>query len=170
VPSPAQLAQQAYEQLAPPAPVVDYRPRHHPGGPEATLVGLKTFLWVAPASLQPARRRAAAGVNWAEVTATVTSVAFDPGDGSSPVVCPAGGTPYDPALPYAAQTADCWHTYTRPSAAGPFPLRATVTWAATWTGSGGAGGVLPAVTATTTVPVQVQEMQVVNHAAPGGWR
>jgi hypothetical protein len=123
---------------------------------------LKTFLWVMRDSLQPVGRRASAGANWAQVSATVQSVSFDPGDGSPPVVCPGGGTPYDPALPYEAQAGDCWHVYTRPSSGGPFRLRVTVAWSATWAGSGGAGGVLPAVAVGATVPVQVQEMQVVD--------
>jgi len=161
-PDPGVLAQQAYENLKPPALTVDYRPRYHVGGPEATLVGLRTFLWAQPASLQATSARAAAGANWAQVTTTVQSVTFDPGDGSAPVVCPNGGTPYNPSLPSDQQVADCWHVYARPSSGGPFQIRATVTWAATWTGSGGTGGVLPALVVTGTTGVPVQEVQTVN--------
>jgi len=171
LPDPGTLAQQVYEELHPAAPVVDYRPRFHPQGPDATLVGLRTFLWAERGSLQPVSRRASAGPNWAEVTASVQSVSFDPGDGSAPVSCPNGGTPYSPALPYDQQVADCWHVFARPSTSGPFQLRATVTWAATWTGFGGTGGrtggVLPPVTATTVLGVTVEELQVVNRGGAG---
>ncbi len=152
---PGILAQQAFDQLRPSDPVVDFRPRFHPDSPEATLVGLRTFLWVDRGSVRPATRRA-------EVTATVQSVTFDPGDGSAPVVCPNGGTPYNAALRYDRQVADCWHIYARPSTAGFYQLRATVTWSATWTGSGGTGGVLPVQTTSATVAVPVQELQTVN--------
>ncbi|MCL9793866.1 hypothetical protein [Frankia sp. AgKG'84/4] len=165
LPDPGVLAQEAFEDLRPSAPVIDYRPRFHPQAPESTLVGLRTFLWADRGSLQPASRRASAGPNWAEVTASVQSVSFEPGDGSAPAVCPNGGTPYNPALSDEQQTADCWHVFTRPSSNGPFQLRATVTWAATWTGSGGTGGVLPMVSTTTVLGVTVQELQVVNRAA-----
>ncbi|TFE25064.1 hypothetical protein E0F15_20625 [Frankia sp. B2] len=90
------------------------------------------------------------------------SVSFDPGDGTAPVTCPNGGTPYDPALSYDQQVADCWHVYARPSSTSPFQLRATVTWTATWTGSGGTGGVLPALTLNGSAAVPVQEVQTVN--------
>ncbi|MGF7235110.1 MAG: hypothetical protein ACQSGP_09145 [Frankia sp.] len=90
-------------------------------------------------------------------------MSFDPGDGSAPVVCPGGGTPYDPAVAYTAQVSDCWHVYSTPSPGAGFRLRATVTWSATWTGAGGAGGVLPAVAVNAAVQVPVQEMQAVNN-------
>lgn len=162
MPGPAELAQQAFDELAPPAPQFDFRPRQHPGGPDATLVGLRTFFWVARELLAPASRRVAAGANWAEVTASVRQVSFDPGDGSPALSCPGGGTPYNPALVYEAQVLDCVHMYSRASPASGFTVTATTTWAATWAGSGGTGGVLPDITVTATAAVPVQEMQVVN--------
>ncbi len=161
---PGVLAQQAFEQLHPSVPVVDFRPRFHPGSAEATLVGLRTFFWVDRGALQSATKRVAAGAAWAEVTATVQSVAFDPGDGTAAVLCSNGGTPYDPTLPDDRQVAGCWHVYSHPSSGGPFQLRATVTWTATWAGSGRAGGPLPPVTATGAVAVPVQEVQTVNES------
>ncbi|MCL9792967.1 hypothetical protein [Frankia sp. AgKG'84/4] len=161
VADPAQLAQQAYNELRPQTPVVDYRPRHHTGEPESTLVGLRTYVWVEQASLQTASKRVTAGGVWAQVTETVQSVTIDPGDGTAPIVCPGGGVPYDPALPLDRQVANCWHVYARP---GSFQLRVSVTWTATWTGSGGAGGILAPMTVTGNVAVPVQEIQTVNNA------
>ncbi|OHV39706.1 hypothetical protein BBK14_13625 [Parafrankia soli] len=163
VPAPAELAQQAFDELAPPVPQFDFRPRQHPGGPDATLVGLWTFFWADQGGLVPLSRRVAAGGNWAEVTATIRQVAFDPGDGSAPLSCPGGGTPYNPDLTYERQVTSCAHRYDRASPAPGFTATATVTWSATWAGSGGTGGVLPDVTATATAVVPVQEMQVVNN-------
>ena len=161
---PRVLAQEAFEQLRPAVPVVDFRPRFHAGRPESTLVGLRTFLWVDRGGLGSTSKRVTAGASWAEVTVSVQSVSFDPGDGSAPVTCPNGGTPYDPALAYDQQVADCWHVYTHLSSTSPFQLRATVTWAATWTGSGGTGGALPALTLTGNAAVPVQEVQTVNES------
>ncbi|MCL9793859.1 hypothetical protein [Frankia sp. AgKG'84/4] len=96
------------------------------------------------------------------MTAEVKSVVFDPGDGSAPVTCANGGTPYDSRLAPEQQEDDCWHVYSHPSSRGSFRLRATVTWSATWTGSGETGGVLPELTVTANAAVPVQEVQTVN--------
>ena len=45
---------------------------------------------------------------------------------------------------------------------GVFLLTVSVTFTATWTGTNGAGGVLPALTVTAAVPVQVDELQALN--------
>lgn len=60
---PRALAQEAFEQLRPAVPVVDFRPRFHPGGPEATLVGLWTFLWVDRGGLGSTSKRVTAGAS-----------------------------------------------------------------------------------------------------------
>jgi hypothetical protein len=156
---PRQLAQQAADELRPRAPVVDYAPRHHTGSPDATLVGLKTYVWLDQASLQTASKRVSAGGAWAQATVIVQSVSIDPGDGTAPVSCPDGGIPYDPHFPLDQQAADCWHMFTR---SGSFQLRVSVTWAVTWFGSGGARGTLAPITVTGNVPVPVQEVQTVN--------
>ncbi|MCL9793857.1 hypothetical protein [Frankia sp. AgKG'84/4] len=167
VTDPRQLAQQAYDELRPPTPLVDFRPRYHAGQPEATLVGLRTYVWVTEASLRTASKRVAIGATWAQVTDMVRSVTFDPGDGSAPVVCPDGGVPYDPAAAPDQQVASCWHVYTRP---GSYSMRVSVTWAAVWTGSGGTGGTLPALIVTGNVAVPVEEVQSVNGAVTSGDR
>lgn len=162
---PRQLAQQAADELRPQAPVVDFAPRHHAGGPDATLVGLRTYVWVEQASLESASKRVSAGGAWAQATVTVQSVTVDPGDGTAPVSCPDGGVPYDPNLPLDQQAADCWHVFTR---SGSFHMRVSVTWAVTWIGSGNAGGVLPAIAVTGNVAVPVQEVQTVNNGSARG--
>ena len=161
--SPAQLAREAYARLTPPAAAPDYNPRHRAGSPDGTVVGFATWLWLDGQSLTSKSVTAAAGPNRATVTARPSVVSFDPGDGSPAVVCAGGGRAYDPSEPNAVS--DCVHRYMRSSGSVPggvFVLTARVTWTATWTGTGGTGGALPALTVTATTPVRVDELQAVN--------
>ena len=43
----------------------------------------------------------------------------------------------------------------------PYPLKATLTWKISWTGTGNTGGALPDGTFGTTTPLAVQEIQTV---------
>jgi hypothetical protein len=161
--SPAQLARQAYARLTPPAAAPDYNPRHRAGSSDGTVVGFMTWLWLDGQSLTAKTATATAGPNRATVTARPSVVSFDPGDGSPSVVCAGGGRAYDPAAPNAVS--ECVHRYLRSSGAAPggvFVLTARVTWTATWAGSGGTGGVLPALTVAAATPVRVDELQAVN--------
>lgn len=161
--SPAQLARQAYARLTPPIGVPDYNPRHRAGQADGTVVGFTTWLWLDGQSLAARSVTASAGPNSATVTARPSSVSFDPGDGSPAVVCAGGGVAYDPAQPNTVS--DCVHRYVRASGQTPggvFVLTAQVTWTATWTGTKGAGGVLPALTVMASTLVRVDELQAVN--------
>ena len=161
--SPAQLARQAYARLTPQAVVPDYNPRHRAGSVDGTVVGFTTWLWLDGQTLTAKTATAAAGPNRATVTARPSLVSFDSGDGSAAVVCDGGGKTWDPRQPDAVS--DCVHRYLRSSGAAPggvFVLTARVTWTATWAGSGGTGGVLPALTVTAATPVRVDELQAVN--------
>jgi hypothetical protein len=161
--SPAQLAREAYARLTPPAAAPDYNPRHRAGSPDGTVVGFTTWLWLDSQSLTGNSVTAAAGPNRATVTARPSVVSFDPGDGSPAAVCAEGGRAYDPSEPNAVS--DCVHRYLRSSGAAPggvFVLTVRVTWTATWAGSGGTGGALPALTVTAATPVRVDELQAVN--------
>ena len=161
--SPAELAREAYARLTPPVASPDYNPRHRDGSADGTVVGFATWLWLDGQSLTAKTVTAAAGPNRATVTARPSVVSFDPGDGSLAVVCAGGGRAYDPAEPDAVS--DCVHRYLRSSGAAPggvFVLTARVMWTATWAGSGGTGGVLPALTVAASTPVRVDELQAVN--------
>jgi hypothetical protein len=57
------------------------------------------------------------------------------------------------------------HRYIRASGqtpGGAFVLTAQVIWTASWTGTKGTGGVLPALTVAASTPVRVDELQAVN--------
>jgi hypothetical protein len=163
-PSPAELASEAYRSLALANPVPDYNPRHRQDRPDGTVVGVDSWLWVDQLSTGSKSATATAAPNSATVTASAVSVSFDPGDGTPLVSCPGGGTRYVPGG--AGETSSCVHRYVNSSAAAPggvFRLTATVTWSASWQGSGGTGGALPDRTVSGAVDVQVDELQAVNN-------
>jgi hypothetical protein len=113
----------------------------------AGLVGLPEWFWV-PADQWHARTvTVTAGPVWATVVAAPIGLAFQPGPRLTPVSCAGPGTAYDPREPSAQQHTDCSYTYQRPSIGQPesaYHASLTVTWRVSWTGSGGAGGVLDA--------------------------
>ena len=153
-PTPAELAQQAYSHLQPPQPRVRTTPPRGTNG----NVGAAEWFWVPRGQWQPLARRAQAGQVWAQVTATPSKLVFRPGGGLTAVTCPGPGTAYDTSVPAGSQHTDCSYTYTRSSRGQPqntYTASVTVTWNATWHGSGGTGGALPALTTTTTFALPV---------------
>ena len=152
--TPAVLAQRAYAELAPPQP----DPATAPPRGDDGLVGLPEWFWVPAAQWQPLTRRIAAGPVWAEVTATPSRLTFSPGAGLRDVSCAGPGTAYDPAEPASAQQSNCAHTYTWPSNGLPgnaYTASVTITWTASWRGSGGAGGTFPPLTRTISFALPV---------------
>ena len=160
-PSPAQLAQLAWDNLKVPAPEVHTSP---PAGQDA-VVNLPTWLWVGKGG-GPATASTSAGPVTVNVTATPAKVVWDMGDGTT-VTCTGLGTPYVPGVsdPKAASP-DCGHTYTRSSAATAdqrFRITATVTWTASYSVTGAAGGgALPDLTASSVAELRVAEFQALN--------
>jgi len=160
-PTPADLAQMAWDNLKVPAPEVHTSP---PAGQDA-VVNLPTWLWVGQGGAVPP-----ASANAGPVTVTVTvnpaKVVWDMGDGTT-VTCTGLGTPYLPGVsdPKAASP-DCGHTYARSSAATPdqrFRITATVTWTASYSVTGApGGGALPDLTASSVAELRVAEFQALN--------
>jgi hypothetical protein len=152
------LAQQAvrYLNLAPP------QIRLNPGLSAPQVAYVPTWLWIDPAEFTV--RSATASLVGLSVTAvaTPTRVVWSTGDGA--VVDCGAGTAWTAGSDASAASPDCGHTYTtasRGSPSGTFTLRATITWQVTWSG-GGASGVEPALTSTSTVQVRVVEAAAVN--------
>lgn len=109
------------------------------------LVGLPEWFWVPAGEWHPRSVTVTAGPVWATVTATPASLTVQPGAGLSAVACTGPGIAYNRRKPAVQQHTDCSYTYLRPSAGLPgnaYRASVTVTWRVTWTGSGGAGGVL----------------------------
>ncbi len=152
-----QLLAWAQDDLALPLPdVLTARPRA-----AGALVGLPEWFWVAPAQWHPVTATVAAGGAWAQVTARPSGLEVRPGDGGSRA-CPGPGAAYNPHQPAQAQHSACAWTYGQPSDGLPgnrYQVSVTVTWTASWQGSGGAGGVLPPLARTTTFALPVGEAQ-----------
>jgi hypothetical protein len=156
--TPAQLAQQSWNSLQLPVPDVRTAP---PRGSQG-LVGLAEWVWVPSSQWHPMVKRASAGGVWAQVTAMPKQLRIEPGAGLPAVTCAGPGTAYDPSRPASVQQTDCSYTYNQSSATQPgaaYRVRVTVVWGGTWTGSGGAGGVLPDISRSTTFALRVAEAQ-----------
>lgn len=157
--TPQQLMQWALAQLSVPAPrPATAPPRGHDG-----LVGLPEWVWLPASQWRPVSAQVSVGPVWAKVTAVPGKITISPGGGQPAVSCAGPGTRYNPKLPASAQHTDCSYTYTQSSDLQPghaYQVSVTVTWTATWVGSGGAGGTVnPPLTKTTTFVVRVAEGQ-----------
>lgn len=155
--SPSDLALVARNRLRLLIPVV----ASNPGGMQ--LVHLPTWLWLAT-GWEPVSATASVPGLSVTATATPTSASWSMGDGTT-VVCAKAGTPYRPGYDPKAPSPDCGHTYRTSSASQPeqaFPVKATVRWTVTWSGTGD-GGPLPDMTTTGDAAFRVAESQALNH-------
>jgi hypothetical protein len=170
LPTPAELAQEAYSQLRLPLPT----PEHSPDlrladGRRAVLVGEHTWLWTDPARFRPQSRRVQVGPVWAQVTATPIGLTFEPGDGAPSISCPGPGTPFAPGR-YGSHAASptCDYQYVRSSAdaaGGVVSAEYGITWRVRWTGAAGAtpaGGQLPDMTSRAATSFAVAEAQALG--------
>lgn len=133
----------------------------------ASIITLPVFVQVSNWQ-GPIERERCIGSVCVTLTATPT-LTFDPGEpGSSPIVCDAPGTRFDPdgADPevQAAAPGACAHAYQsrtgaedRPDA---WPGEVTVTWEVAWSAAGADGEFGP-YPLTTAVPRAVDEVQTV---------
>nr|CEL17632.1 putative ATP/GTP-binding protein [Kibdelosporangium sp. MJ126-NF4] len=140
LPSPAQLAQQAYQQMHMPVPVPRRSPDLRlPDGRSATLVGENTWIWTDRSAWVPQKKRASAGPVWAEVTAVPIHLSFE--SGLTPqLVCAGPGTPYDRKYGLHASSPDCGRVFARSSYGQPgdqITAKYGITWRVTWTGNTG---------------------------------
>ena len=150
--TPRQLLQQALGELRVPY----LEPSTAPPRGKDGLVGLPEWFWIPAADWHASIVTVRAGPVWANVTATPSSLTFEPGGGLAPVSCAGPGTAYDPGRSAQAQHTGCSYIYERPSLNQPgnaYQASVSVTWRISWTGSGGQGGVL---TAALALPVSVQ--------------
>jgi hypothetical protein len=132
------------------------------------LVGLPEWFWVPVGEWHARTVTVTAGPVWATAVAAPVSLAFQPGAGLSPLSCAGPGVAYNRHKPAIQQHTDCSYTYQLPSAGQPesvYHASLTVTWRISWTGSGGAGGVLDAalgVPVGFTIPIAQGEALVTN--------
>ena len=113
-------------------------------------VGAPMWLWVdSTDDLQWGTHNLSASEGGVTITASVTSTktVFDPGDGSTPVVCRVPGTPRPwnkNDLLKNHSPSGCEHTYLETNTMGDknsrFTVSATVTWSVAWSASDGRSG------------------------------
>lgn len=168
LPTPAELAAQAFEQLRLPLPV----PRHSPDvrlpdGRDATIVGENTWVWTDRGVWKPAVQRVQVGPVWAEVTATPVGMTFSSGTGGS-MSCSGPGTPYDRSYGLHAASPDCGFVYTRSSVGQPNDLATAewaIQWSVSWVGSDGTaevGGDFPQMSSRAAATFAVAEVQALR--------
>lgn len=129
-----------------------------------TYTGLWTFFWTDQSTWKTLTATAATpdGSVWATVTAKPVSLNFDPGDGSSPVVCDGPGRPWVDADGFTAPSGGaCGYMYTKLSTA-PVTATETETWQVTWVGSGGSSGTItPPMPTKTSGKLNVLQIETV---------
>ncbi len=155
---PYQLALDALESVQIAGPAI----RTSPSENGRLYVQVPTWLWLDPSWWQPYEATANTGRVWSTVRATPVATSWNLGDGRS-VSCRGPGTPWRPGL--ADDATDCTHTYRQSSArepGGTFDLEATVTFEVSWTSNAAAGGTLPAISRTSTLDVEVGEIQAIG--------
>ncbi len=155
--TPQELLQIAVGELRVPA----LQPKTAPPLGRDGLVGLPVWYAVPASRWHPVTVYVAAGPVWAEAIAAPQRLTFQPGAGlpgsscagpgaALPAAALAAAAPAGSALPGSAlpgPAASCTYTYDQSSArqpGGAYQASVAVTWRVTWTGAGGAGGVLNA--------------------------
>jgi hypothetical protein len=154
---PAALALDALESVSVPGPIIGTSPTA-----DALVVRVPTWLWVDGDWWRPYEATATAGRVTSTVVARPTQTSWVLGDGKTRT-CSGSGVAWQPGL--AETASNCTHTYTSSSAGQPngtFELSATVELAIDWTSNTGQGGTLPAISRTSTVAVQVGEIQAIG--------
>ena len=111
------------------------------------VVGFPTWVWVDRSSWSPIVVTDVDADLSVTLTATPSTVLFDPGDGTSVVDCRGPGTPFVGGSMSAWNASPtCGHTYTTPSSrhvGGKTDTTTTVVWSFAWTASDGTSGTLP---------------------------
>ncbi|PYC65568.1 hypothetical protein C7C46_32460 [Streptomyces tateyamensis] len=162
---PAVLAAKAVSKLELPKPQV----RMSPVETSRQVVGVPSWLWVERTSWAPVRSTAEVPEVMVEATATPSSMTWDLGDGSDPVVCRGPGTPYGPDSDPDAASPDCGHVFERPSSEEPggvFHAVVTAHWSVAWSGAG-QNGTFPDLVTRSELPVKVVEVQSLVVAGAG---
>ena len=160
--TPQQLLLQALGELTVPY----LQPVTAPPRGTAALVGLPEWFWVHASEWRARSVTVTAGPVWATAVAAPIRLALKPGAGLAVVTCAGPGAAYDARKPSIQQRTNCSYTYEQPSAGqleNVYHASLTVIWRVSWTGSGGAGGVLDAalgVPVGFTIPVAQAEALV----------
>jgi hypothetical protein len=121
------------------------------------VLGLPTYLWVnnaGPHTLGPISDSATEGGVTVTLTARVSNVVWNLGDGTT-ITCAGAGTPYRDEFG-ARPSRTCGHTYKHPSTelpGGVYRVTATAVWDVAWTGGGQSGQIPFEVGSSTTIRI-----------------
>jgi hypothetical protein len=154
---PLVLAQEAVAAMQLRAIRIGMVPEDVPGS--MGIVGVPAWLWVDGPDAQtfgPASSSASAGGVTVTATAKVSRVVWSMGDGKA-VACVTAGTVFRSG-DGGKQSPDCGYTYSKQ---GTYTIRATSTWAITWTATTGVSGTM-SLSFTSTRVLVVGEIQVVT--------
>lgn len=169
-PSPAQLALMAASHMTLPTPTIQTWPPMAKG----SVVNLST--WVHVTNWGASTTSASAGPVTSTVTARPTTMVLSAPDSTdagedynSPISasCAGPGPIYNPSISDSAQSSPCELTWAWPSANfnsfGTYPMVVSVSYQVSWAASGApGGGGLPSITATTTIPIHVGEIEAIG--------
>lgn len=159
--NPAVLAQRAVDKMLLRGPQIGITPK--PGGKGVT--GMPVYMWTetGPETYGPNTASAAAGGISVTATAKVSKIVWSMGDGKT-VTCTTAGTPYK--AEYGKKPSpDCGHRYDKPSSttgSGTYKVTATSTWSIDWQVTGGAQAGQLTEVRTSSVDINVAEVQVLN--------
>lgn len=124
------------------------------------------WFWVPKYVWKPVRATAWVATPAGPISVTVTAqphvLSYVPGDGEPEVRCLGPGTPWT-SRSSEQNSSDCTYQYARPSHAqrnAMFPARLAITWRVSWTSSLGIGSPLPSARTSMSLPVRVNELQV----------
>nr|WP_236647038.1 hypothetical protein [Micromonospora acroterricola] len=126
------------------------------------LVGLPVWMWATPSPsyFGPLTASASDRGLTVSIEAKVDRIVWHMGNGDE-VTCTGPGTPYDSEGSHAGgPSPDCGYDSGYPKA-GTYRVGATTYWTVTWSG-GGESGEIPQTRTSGTVPVQINELQVVT--------
>ncbi|MFI6658176.1 ATP/GTP-binding protein [Streptomyces sp. NPDC050523] len=159
---PEQLAREAVDKMLLTGPDIA-----SPRAAGRYVVGMPMWMWVDQSATTYGPNSAAASLAGVTVTATakVSSISWNMGDGTDPVVCNGPGTKYESSMG-KTKSPDCGHLYEEASThakGGKFHGTATATWTVNWQVTAGPAenGQFNEVRQT-NFTVDVHEVQVLN--------
>lgn len=130
------------------------------------VVNSEMWFWVPKSVWKPVRVTAWVSTPAGPISVTVTArprvLSFSPGDGRAETRCMGPGIAWSSRASRFGSN-DCTYEYVRPSHAqrgGRFSASAAITWQVSWTSSLGIGSPLPSVRTSISLPLRVNELQV----------
>ena len=156
--SAGRLARAAWKVVKIPAPTVETNPKV--GSQGVTLVGMDTWVWATGETPTSVKATATAGSTSVTVTAGSSGLQLSAPDGKAS--CTGFGVAWHSGMPEGSSP--CTISFNRSSAhlGGATPLTIKVAYSASYSGSDGSSGTLPAITTTSTVNLSVAEVQTLT--------